>query len=249
MAALEALEVISPTSSKATTLLRIVDTTKTRAGARYVRRSLVEPSCEQETIIDTQDAVGELACSQGVYEAVLTALRTFPDLERALAALLSREAARLRYFASTEAVRSARGANQESRQDSAVRSQTPSSSVATHPAGRHGTSRTQKALQVQWKTSSMDIVTNVLVIKAALQKVTPILLALENSEAKVFKTIVQNLQDARLSELLEVIDNVIETEAAPHKFPEQMQMEAVFAVKRERNGKSNSPHHGTHDFA
>ncbi len=72
-------------------LLHVLDKTKTRAGRRLLRRSLLEPSTDRASIKNRQDSVEELTQMDEVYFNVTSVLTKFPDIEQALVALTAKE--------------------------------------------------------------------------------------------------------------------------------------------------------------
>lgn len=65
-------------------LLRVMDKTKTRAGKRFLRRCLLEPSANLLTITMRQDAVDEMTNSEKLYfdvVAILTRFQTWRVLQ------------------------------------------------------------------------------------------------------------------------------------------------------------------------
>lgn len=72
-------------------LLSVIDKTKTRPGKRFLRRTLLEPPADLDTIVGRQRAVEELSSDEEHYFGICTALCSFPDLEAVLASLLTRE--------------------------------------------------------------------------------------------------------------------------------------------------------------
>ncbi|MCD6673139.1 MAG: DNA mismatch repair protein MutS [Burkholderiaceae bacterium] len=83
------------------TLLRLLDRCATSAGARLLRRWLLEPPRHQQVAQQRQHCVQLLLDSSPGYEALLTQLRALPDLERvatriALGSVRPRELAALR---------------------------------------------------------------------------------------------------------------------------------------------------------
>ncbi|SFD63741.1 DNA mismatch repair protein MutS [Roseivivax sediminis] len=72
---------------RAGSLLSVIDRTVTAGGARLLERRLSAPSCDLPTIHGRQAAVDWALGAPGCAEAVRSALRAVPDLERALSRL------------------------------------------------------------------------------------------------------------------------------------------------------------------
>lgn len=104
LSALEGLEVVGnarsanglPGMHSKACLLHEIDFTTTRAGKRFLRRAVLEPCSDLKSITMRQDVVEELCRSSPIFFSLDSALRRFPDLERAMAILMNRENARLR---------------------------------------------------------------------------------------------------------------------------------------------------------
>lgn len=244
IAALDALEIVNnsrtavgiPTEAANASLLTVVDRTNTRAGKRLLRRELLEPCAIIGTIRKRQDVVEELMKSENLYYAVVTVLKTFPDLERSIASLMTRENSRLRmataHVRGTEDAMETMGGDNEERGSEDI-AQDVESEIFFRPdvSSQH--------------PPSMTLIQNVLNIKAALQTVPPILKALQSVSSTLLKAIAESLRNGQLAALEEKIGNVIEQEALPKKHLEQMRKEGAFAVKRGQNGMLMEDRHLT----
>lgn len=78
--------------TKNDSLFAVLDKTKTRPGKRFLRRTLLEPPADLNTIVGRQRAIEELSSDEEGYFALCEGLANFPDLEAVLASLLTREA-------------------------------------------------------------------------------------------------------------------------------------------------------------
>ncbi len=82
---LELVEPLFAGESRETTLIHVLDKTKTGMGGRLLRRRLLEPSCKQEEIEARLEAVAELAGKVIVRDELRKILGSVQDLERLLA--------------------------------------------------------------------------------------------------------------------------------------------------------------------
>lgn len=203
-------------------LLRAMDKTKTRAGKRFMRRCLLEPSANLLTITMRQDAVDEMTNSEKMYFDVVAILARFPDLEGAAASLMARENSKLRsigliadpaHFDSTSAEDS-----DCSREDAALKNPLT-------------TGRIQSA-----SPPSIHLVRNILQIKGALRAVLPLLEAIEGSQSALLNGVAESMRHPSFATLLLEIDGIIDQEALPAKEAGRMRMQGAFAVLSGRNG-------------
>ncbi|KAI0982161.1 hypothetical protein GJ496_005251 [Pomphorhynchus laevis] len=65
-------------------LFSVLNKTTTKPGARLLKRILLQPSCDLETIEDRLDAVEELMADAGIINLLETQLLSFPDVDKAL---------------------------------------------------------------------------------------------------------------------------------------------------------------------
>lgn len=204
-------------------LLRAMDKTKTRAGKRFLRRSLIEPSADRVTIATRQDTVDELSNSEQLYFGVIAILASFPDLEAAAASLMARENARLRTL----------GVSQLGQLEGETVGEDGTDSEEMDEAvdARKAQSVLPSALP-----PSIALVHNVLVIKAALQKVAPLLEAIQGSTSPLMRALAESMRNGALSRLLKEIDDVVDPQALPVRESEKMRMQGAFAVQSGRNG-------------
>lgn len=204
-------------------LLRIMDKTKTRAGKRFLRRSLLEPCAHLGTISTRQDAVEELGNCEDMYFALSSVLSRFPDLERAMSALMARENARLRSVGSTNELTKKESTPGDESEDS----------LEEDVLSCHAT-RTKCGLKCQ--PPSIFLIQNILTIKAGLEAVQPMLHAIHKSKCSLLQAVAESLRSSSLSCLYESIVDVIEKDALPAKEAGRMRMQGAFAVKAGRNG-------------
>lgn len=73
-----------------TSLIAVVYRKMPLSGKRYLRHALMEPWAFLETIESRQDITEGLINSESLYFAMVTVLKTFPDLERSIAYLIMR---------------------------------------------------------------------------------------------------------------------------------------------------------------
>lgn len=231
MSALEGLEIVSNARQRvgvggkgaSDCLLRVMDKTKTRAGKRFLRRSLLEPNADMVDINMRQDAVGELTNSEEMYFALIAILARFPDLESATAALMARENARLRSIGYVGDARQTDSTSGEESNDSTDEGIVTSKA----PFGDR--------LRFAYPPS-IHLIQNILSIKAALQAVPPLLEAIEGSQSSLLKGVAERMRDPSLSSLQQEIDDVIDPQALPAKEVERMRMQGALAVHSGRNG-------------
>lgn len=213
--------------------------TKTRAGSRLLRRSLLEPPAELSTITLRQDSVAELSSKEEMYFNIVAVLSKFPDLERALSGLLARENTRARKLnigkkSGSEASRpgtvSTRGSSAfGSRSGTATRTATgtPSSRALSRPVDFSAIDDA--------RIPSITTVRNVIGIKSALDTLDEVLRVLDGVRSSLLRGISRSMRMAELSKLQEAIDEVIVPEAAPSKDVEHMRLQGAFAVRAGRD--------------
>ena len=231
MSTLEGLEVVSNARtmnglhgpSPSLSLLSVLDNTKTRAGKRFLRRSLLEPCADITTITMRQDAVEELGNSEETYFALISVLSKFPDLERSMAALMTRENSRLRTVTLTNI-------NDDNAQRSSDSDDSDDDNVPPTPS-RSGHSR------FDTPPPSVSLIQNVLNVKLALHAVESILDAIQQSESPLLRAIAESMRSANLLSLRNEIAEVIDADAVPAKNVERMRMNGAFAVKEGRNSE------------
>lgn len=231
MSALEGLEIVSNArqsvgiggKGSSDCLLRVMDKTKTRAGKRFLRRSLLEPSADMVDINMRQDAAGELTDKEEMYFALIAILASFPDLESATAALMTRENARLRSIGYVGEATEKDSTSGEENNDST------DEDIVTDKA--HLGNRLAFA-----NPPSIHVIQNILSIKAALQAVPPLLEAIEGSQSSLLKGVAERMRSPSFSSLQQEIDDVIDPEALPVKEVQRMQLQGAFAVHSNRNG-------------
>ncbi|KAI0567379.1 DNA mismatch repair protein MutS MSH4 [Gracilaria domingensis] len=223
ISALEGLEVIENVNAVAVIselpqnicLLRMMDQTITRAGKRFLRRAVLEPCGDMGTISVRQDVVEELINTETVYHSIIAALRRFPDLERAMAILMSRENARLRSLGTVyePELRLSDG-----------------SDIEAEPAPEQ-----EESAFVQTGPPSPVLIRTILDIKAALEAVTELLGVTEGLEAPLLRGIAGSMRSPALAELREEIDDIIDPDVFPSKDHERMRMNGALGVKHGRN--------------
>lgn len=231
MNTLEALEIVSNAQAHLddkgpqtkACLLRVMDKTKTRAGKRFLRRALLEPSADINNITMRQNAVKELSLSEELYFALIAAILRFPDLERSLAALMAKEHVRLR-----------QSSLNERRQQAEVEVENDSdNSDETQPLDF----RTSIRNKVDASPPSLALIRDVLNIKAALGTVPALLQAVERAKSPLLKAIAESMRNPGLSDMEAKINEVIDPEAIPAKEIGRMRMQGAFAIKKGTNGK------------
>ena len=245
MAALESLEVVSNAFGSRdihgpnlnASLLSVIDNTTTRPGKRFLRSVLLEPSADLLTIQMRQEAVDEISNAEEMYFALVQALGSFPDLERALAALMAREHAQLRSKRGKQRAKkgvqnaSSPEAEEEKEDDDDAELDDESEFAANIMLGRN----VNAALP-----PSMALVQNVITIKTAIETIPHILIALREAESPLLRAFVDCFRDPASAELLKEIEDVIEAKATLSKDATKMRMQAVFAVKEGRDGMFHS---------
>lgn len=207
--------------------LSAMDRTKTRAGKRFLRRTILEPPAELPTIRLRQDAVEEIASNESLYYNAVAVLQTFPDLERALACLLAQESSKMRRIAN------------ESR---ATSSHSKPSSTLSSGSSKRGTIDQQVIDGT--KAPCMTIIRNVIYLKAAIDAIWDLLKEMQGVESTLLVCYVNGLQSTVLNKLRDALDDVIVPEATASKDVEQMRLQGAFAVKANRNGKISFPMFG-----
>eukprot|EP00178_Gracilaria_changii_P010161 TRINITY_DN295_c0_g1_i2.p1 TRINITY_DN295_c0_g1~~TRINITY_DN295_c0_g1_i2.p1 ORF type:complete len:1000 (+),score=134.62 TRINITY_DN295_c0_g1_i2:6734-9733(+) len=224
MSALEGLEVIENVNAavglsephQSSCLLRVMDRTVTRAGKRFLRRAVLEPSADLGTISIRQDAVEELINSGVMFQSFNAALRKFPDLEKAMAILMSRENARLRSM----------GTAYEPEPQLSDYNQSEAELVP----------EPEESVFVQGGPPSPVLIRTVLNIKASLEAVTELLGIVEDFEAPLLRRIAQSMRNPALMKLREEIEDVIDPDISLAKNHERMRINGALAVKHGRNG-------------
>lgn len=243
--------ITKPGDQSTTSVLSVLDKTITRSGKRFLRRALLEPLAGIDNIQRRQDAVQELTNSEQLYFAIRAVLKTFPDVERCLAGLMTREHTRLYALARLRAAsvsentvvtspnpRSARETNPDWDQGVASeddRLRDDDSEVGAKPQQPHE-SPLQSGPPLTRRPPSIELIQYVLYIKAALHAVAPLLQALENSRSALLKRIAELLRDGHLSGIARKIGDIIEEDIVPHKELQEMRLRSALAIKKGRNG-------------
>lgn len=163
----------------------------------------------------------ELSNSEQLYFGVVSILTSFPDLEGATASLMARENSRLRSL----------GMSQRP-----VQEEKDMSGETSNESDEEAAARRRQSLLPSSLPPSLHLVHNVLVIKAALQKVAPLLECIENSSSPLMKALAESMRNGVLSRLLGEIDHVIDPQALPARESGKMRMQGAFAVQSGRNG-------------
>lgn len=231
-------------------LLNVIDYTVTRAGKRYLRRVLLEPSTVVETITMRQEAVHVFANSELSYNAIVIALKLFPDLERTLAGLMTRETLHLRNIANQS---NNSGLNYEpSTGDDVIDGGTQNDEdVGTYNSkGRDIHTSNKSGIQdgtidsdithSQRRANSPpsdSIIQNMLNIKASLSIIPRLLQVLHGKSSLLLNVIARSLRSPQFETLAQKISLIIEEEAVPSKEAEAIRMQGALAVKKGRNGK------------
>lgn len=246
--------ITKPGDHSTTSVLSVVDKTITRSGKRFLRRALLEPLAGIDNIQRRQDAVQELTNSEQLYFAIRAVLKTFPDVERCLAGLMTREHTRLYALARLRAAsvsentmvaspspRPAREMNpdwdQRASEDDRLRDDGSEVGVELHQP--HDSSL-QSGPPLTRRPPSIELIQYVLNIKAALHAVAPLLQALENSRSALLKRIAELLRDGHLSGIARKIGDIIEEDIVPHKELQEMRLRSAMAIKKGRNGAFGS---------
>lgn len=230
MSALEALELVTnarvanglATMHSNACLLRVLDFTRTRAGKRFLRHAVLEPCAHFTTISMRQQMVEEISDSEEIYFSLSAALRKFPDLEKSMSALMTRESANLR---------AAGALNAAARNDHDSNAPTDSGEEEAPPALLARTRFSSAS------PASIGLLKNVLNIKAALQAGQEILQVIQDATSPLLHAIAESMRSPALSKLQEAISEVIDTDAIPSRGVERMRMNGALAVKFGRNGK------------
>lgn len=235
MAALEGLEVVANVcgshdlqgQNSKVCLLTVMDKTKTRAGKRFLRRALLEPCAHLHTIQMRQQAVDELSEAEEMYFALCHALACFPDLERALAALMARENARLRSVAPARTNPHDLNESQHMEESESEEEEEDQRAVQAM-LGRNAN---------RVSPPSPALIHNVLIVKAALDAIPTILEAIQDSEAPLLVAFVDSLRNPAAAELRKQIVEVIDEQALPSRDAEKMRMQGAYAIRPGRDGK------------
>ncbi len=211
-------------STNRTSQLQIMDKTKSRAGARLLRRTLLEPPAELNTITLRQDTVEELSNNEDLYFNVIAVLTRFPDLERALAGLLARENARIKRQNWAN-----KTANPKSR---------PGSNLSAGPSSRMTSKPVDYTMVDDARAPSITAIRNVIYVKSALDALDDILRVLEGVKSSLLLAIARSMRMPEIGKLQEAINEVIVPDAAPSRDVEHMRLQGAFAVRTGRNGAS-----------
>lgn len=205
-------------------LLRVMDKTRTRAGKRFLRRALLEPCAELVTIFMRQDAVDELGNSEEMYFATVSALAKFPDLESAIASLMSSQNMRLRSMAQVRGQSKSRSEPAEDSDNSAAEEESVKKAKSV-----------RRRLCIS-EPPSMRLIRDVLNVKAALETVAPLLVAIQSCQSALLKAVAESMRSAEFAPVQREIADVIDPEALPAKRAEKMRLQGAFAVQFGRNG-------------
>lgn len=228
-------------------LLNVIDYTVTRVGRRLLRRGLLEPCILLDTIERRQKTVHELSNSEVLYNAVIFGLKNFPDLERALAAMMTKETSRLR----NTIVR-----NQATKSDFDSVEDTIEQNIDTTTISQEDDMLDKQELgnsrgdfetdfdkvdksQHQGKANvppSDAIIQNILSVKTSLDAIPKLLQALRNVSSPLLCAIARSLRSQQFESISQKISMIIEEEATVPKGVEEACMQAAFAVKKGRNG-------------
>lgn len=245
--------ITKPADRCTTSVLSVVDKTLTRSGKRFLRRALLEPLAGIDNIQRRQDAVQELTNSEQLYFAIRAVLKTFPDVERCLAGLMTRDHTRLYALARLRAASPSEStvvASPGPRPDRDATSdwdhQVTSENNDLHSLGLDPGEDTrplydpllQSGPPLTRRPPSIELIQHVLNIKAALRAVAPLLQALENSRSILLKRIAELLRDGHLSGIARQIEDIIEEDIVPHKELQEMRLRSAMAIKKGRNGAS-----------
>lgn len=203
--------------------LSVMDKTKTRAGKRLLRRSLIEPPAELPTIRVRQDAVEELMNKESLYFGICKALQSFPDIERALACLIAQVSLQIK-----------RQVVEPNKASAPVSRATASSSAGL--SKRPKSALSDRIFIEETKTSCITIVRNVIYLKAGIDCIERIWEEMQEVESTLLTCCTKSIQSEYIANLRQAIDDVIVPEAAPSKDVEQMHLQGAFAVTPGRNG-------------
>lgn len=223
LSSMSSLELVSnlslaPTlAARKQTLLGQLDHTKTRAGARFLRRNLLEPPCDQPTFEMRQAVVAEVSASEEMYFPASAALENFPDLE-GLVSRLTQQANR----APTMSL--ARAASEAS-SFASVGFRPPSASSA-------GTDEMEECYQAP----DMNVVRNVLLLKQGLSCIPNLVHALSSARSPLLLTVCETLRSPVLATLWDHIHEVVDEDALAVGTAEQVRLSGAFAVKPGVNG-------------
>lgn len=190
--------------------LHVIDKTKTRAGRRLLRRSLVEPSTDRTNIKNRQDAVEELIQNEDIYFDVVGVLAKFPDIERALAVLTAREQRNTRRRAPSN------------------RAGSGSSQIGTPVVTSKDVDDIRKPC--------MTVIRSVLVIKAGIEAAVDLHAALREAKSPLLCMAANTIRVPVLGRLNNAINDVINEEAETSRDLETMRLQGAFAVKSGLNG-------------
>lgn len=223
LSSMSSLELVSnlslaPTlAARKQTLLGQLDHTKTRAGARFLRRNLLEPPCDQPTFEMRQAVVAEVSASEEMYFPASAALENFPDLE-GLVSRLTQQANR------APAMSLARAASEAS----------SSASVGLRPpsASSTGTDEVEECYQAP----DMNVVRNVLLLKQGLSCIPNLVHALSSARSPLLLTVCETLRSPVLATLWDHIHEVVDEDALAVGTAEQVRLSGAFAVKPGVNG-------------
>lgn len=193
-------------------LFHVLNKTKTRAGRRLLRRSLLEPPTKLTNIKNRQDAIEEFSQNEAIYFEVIRVLTRFPDIEHALGVLTASQK------------RNASRAGQ--------RNQTATSAASSGSVNRIVDSKVVN----ETKKPCISIIRAVLTIKAGLESADQLRCALKNASSPLLLMASNTVRVSALGHLSDTITEVIDEAARTSRDLETMRLHSAFAIKCGLNG-------------
>lgn len=204
-------------------LYRKLKHTRTRVGARLLRRAIIEPPALPGVIEDRLDAVAELLGNETMYFALGEVLRRMPDVESVLSQLYRAEARAA--SAAHAQLDDGGGGGGRATGDAAEDASTPA--AASPP--------------------NMDTIKNMLLLREALELLPPLIEAISDGRGRegdgggapssaLLRECVESFRTPVLAALRDAIHRIVSDDVAHTKGTEQMRLQSAFAVRAGVNG-------------